>query len=409
MPNLRLTDSEAADVTAYLSSLKNPTWDAKTPAPSDPAALDSIVLEFLRATSTKAKAEADLAAMSADQKNLYAGEKLIGRYACYACHTIPGFENAQPIGTELTEAGTKLLSQLDFGFLHIEHTRDAWYTQKLTDPRIFDVGRSKRPEELLVMPNFGLSPADVHSIVTVLTSMVKDRINLEMKSLTSPAVAAGRMLIAEKNCKGCHVIERLGGDIRVHLKDMDREWPPNLNTQGQKTEPEWLRAFLKDPTFEKPRWWMTTRMPTFDFTESQISVLGKYFAELDKLVDWPYNNLEVETTPQMLAAGKQLFTLSQCDTCHPSTPGGNNETRSGVAPNLTLTHGRLRPDWTLRWLTDPALIDPQTRMPAFFQPDATGKRVTTFTDILGGDVDAQLRALRDYTFSLGGPVKTTTN
>jgi hypothetical protein len=48
-------------------------------------------------------------------------------------------------------------------------------------------------------------------------------------------------------------------------------------------------------------------------------------------------------------------------------------------------------------------------MPAFFQPDATGKRVTTFTDILGGDVDAQLRALRDYTFSLGGPVKTTTN
>jgi hypothetical protein len=111
----------------------------------------------------------------------------------------------------------------------------------------------------------------------------------------------------------------------------------------------------------------------------------------------------------MLAAGKQLFTLSQCDTCHPSTPGGNNETRSGVAPNLTLTHGRLRPDWTLRWLTDPALIDPQTRMPAFFQPDATGKRVTTFTDILGGDVDAQLRALRDYTFSLGGPVKTTTN
>jgi hypothetical protein len=155
-------------------------------------------------------------------------------------------------------------------------------------------------------------------------------------------------------------------------------------------------------------------MPTFDFTEAQISILGRYFAELDKLVDWPYNNLEVETTPQMLAAGKQLFTGAQCHTCHPSTPGGNSETRSGVAPNLTLTHGRLRPDWTERWIIDPAAIDPDTRMPAFFELDpATGKRKpfvpTDGPPILDSDAAAQIRALRDYVFSLGGPVKTTAN
>jgi len=47
--------------------------------------------------------------------------------------------------------------------------------QKLHDPRIFDKGRVKRPDELLRMPNFGLKDKDVESIVMVLTSMVKDK------------------------------------------------------------------------------------------------------------------------------------------------------------------------------------------------------------------------------------------
>ena len=52
--------------------------------------------------------------MTAEQKNLFAGERLIGRYGCFGCHDIPGFENAQPIGTELTEAGSKLLVAVRF-------------------------------------------------------------------------------------------------------------------------------------------------------------------------------------------------------------------------------------------------------------------------------------------------------
>src|ERR1051326_5127435 len=115
-----------------------------------------------------------------DQKNLYVGERLISRYGCFGCHNIPKFEKAQPIGTELTEAGSKLISQLDFGFLPIEHSRHAWYEQKLHDPRIFDVGRVKRPEELLKMPNFHFKDSEVNSISGVLISMVKDKVPLEM-------------------------------------------------------------------------------------------------------------------------------------------------------------------------------------------------------------------------------------
>jgi cytochrome c2 len=403
MPSLRLTDSEVADIAAYLSSLKNPDWEKKSPPATDPQALDDVVFEFLRAGSTEAKAKEALAGMTAEQKNLYAGEKLIGRYGCFGCHNVPGFENAQPIGTELTEAGSKLVSQLDFGFLEIEHSRADWYTEKLKNPRVFDEGRVKRPEELLKMPNFGLKENDVNSLVMVLTSMVKDPVPLEMKERTSPEVIEGRRLVAEKNCMGCHIIENLGGDIRAHLgNDRQLNWPPSLNTQGMKTQPEWLRTFLKDPGANKPRPWLDTRMPTFHFTEHEIAVIGKYFSSLDK-VDWGWIDPTVETTPERLKAGEQLFTELKCMSCHPTTFVATAGADAKVAPNLQLAHTRLRPEWIRIWLLGPGKIAPNTRMPDFFPIDErTGKRKVQTPEILKGDVEAQIQAIRDYLFTLGG-------
>ena len=402
MPSLRLPDSEVADITAYLSTLKNADWESKAAPQTDSKALDDVVYEFLRASSTEVKAKADLAAMNADQKNLFAGEKLIGRYGCYACHNVPGFENAQPIGTELTEAGSKLISQLDFGFLEIEHSRADWYAAKLKNPRVFDEGRVKRPEEMLKMPNFGLSDKDVQSIVMVLTSMVKDPVPLEMKDRTSTAVIEGRQLVAEKNCKGCHIIENLGGDIRAYLgTDTEKQinWPPSLNTQGLKTQPDWLRTFLKDPGVpNRPRPWMDTRMPTFHFTEHEISVIGAYFASLDK-VDWGWIDPGVQSTPELLRAGEELFKKMECMKCHPTSATTGS---AGVAPNLELVHSRLRPEWIRPWLLDPGKIAPDTRMPTFYAIDGkTGKRKAQYPEILGGDVDKQILALRDYLFTLG--------
>ena len=55
--------------------------------------------------------------MSLGQKNLFLGEKMINRYGCFGCHLVPGYEKAQPIGTELTEEGSKDIARLDFGFI----------------------------------------------------------------------------------------------------------------------------------------------------------------------------------------------------------------------------------------------------------------------------------------------------
>jgi mono/diheme cytochrome c family protein len=44
----------------------------------------------------------------------YVGKKAIGRQGCYACHDIPGFETAKPIGTGLNEWGKKDPERLAF-------------------------------------------------------------------------------------------------------------------------------------------------------------------------------------------------------------------------------------------------------------------------------------------------------
>jgi mono/diheme cytochrome c family protein len=403
MPSLRLTEEEAANVTAYLSSLKNPEFEGKAVPAVDAAALDELMLELLRANSTDIEARERLKGMTPEQKNLFAGERLIGRYGCFGCHTIPGFENAQPIGTELTEAGSKLLAQLDFGFLNVEHSRRSWYEQKLKDPRIFDVGRVKRPEELLKMPNFKFSEAEVTSLTGILTSLVKDPVPMEMRDRTADAVAAGRLLIAEKNCKGCHIIEGSGGDIRPVIAQQ-ANWPPNLATQGAKTQPTWLHPFLKDPSRIKLRPWLTTRMPTFHFTEEEAATIGRYFSAADN-VDYPFISTDVATTEEKLRTGAELYKLFQCASCHPTgnfrPPGKTDEE---LAPDLQLAGERLRPNWVPLWLRDPQRIVPGTRMPTFFSEYPKSQIV----NILNGDAQAQIEALRDYLFvTVGGARRVT--
>ncbi len=406
MPSLRLSEDEAADVTAYLASLRNPEFDGRTPPSVDEAALDTVTLEFLRANSTDIEAREKLKGMTPAQKNLYAGERLVGRYGCFGCHKIPGFENAQPIGTELSVAGSKLISQLDFGFLNIEHSRHGWYEQKLKDPRIFDVGRVKRPEELLKMPNFKFNEDEVNAITMVLTSLVKDPVPLEMRDRATDAIASGRTFLAEKNCRGCHIIEGFGGDIRPTIREQ-AFWPPNLATEGHKTQPTWLHPFLKDPGKTRLRPWLTARMPTFYLTEEESARIERYFSAVDK-VEYPFISTDIATTPEKLRVGAELFTKFQCSSCHPTgnvTPAGKEA--ADLAPNLQLASDRLRPTWVLQWLSDPQKIMPGTRMPSFF-PD--GK--SPLPDIFGGDTKAQIEAIRDHLFitvGRGRAAPTATN
>ena len=67
--------------------------------------------------------------------------------------------------------------------------------------------------------------------------------------------------------------------------------------------------------------------------------------------------------------------------------------------DLTLARARLQPDWIVKWLRDPQKLQPGTKMPTFYDPaDPKG---STPPDVLDGDPDRQMVALRDYIYSIG--------
>ena len=409
MPNLRLTDAEALDLTAYLTASRNSTFEAApVPAVSDKTR-DWLTREYLASRMSQADTEARMKTMDSRAKKLYLGEKMINKYGCFACHQIKGFENAQPIGTELTEEGSKPVERLDFGLEEetVPHNLPAWVSAKLENPRRFDRGKIKTWDEKLKMPNFYFTPQEISQLVTVIQGFSKSRMDVDMRRTLSPSDAAyeeGRRIAREHNCVACHTFERdrkkteaLGeAAIRATIKDQGY-WPPMLAGEGEKVIPIWLFHFLKEPTPIRP--WLQARMPTFGLTDHETVALGRMFAASDR-AEYPFESdyFRLEPAePQVLAAGAKLFTDFKCLQCHFSGTGKPEREAADLAPNLSLARQRLRPLWIEKWLRLPEALQPGTRMPTYF-PDMKSPDPST----LGGDAGAQIRALRYQVLGLAG-------
>ncbi|MGE5245479.1 MAG: c-type cytochrome, partial [Betaproteobacteria bacterium] len=399
MPNLRLTDAQAADVATYLSTLKGPAGDAPKATP-DQKAVDDVILDYYRATMPLDDAKAQIAKMSPEQKQLALGQKVILRYGCFSCHEIKGFENAQPIGTDLSEEGSKLVTRLDFAFIsNIPHTSKlAWFETKLHDPRIFDRDRDLQPLEKLRMPNFDFSDQEVDRLVTAIMSfqrVVQPPAAMPERSARLDYLVAGRTLVRRRNCVGCHVIEGDGGDF-VKLVADSSLGPPMLTPEGARVQPEWLYAFLRGPITIRP--WLNVRMPTFGLDDANLNTILRYFGSISKSIG-PFQTPTLVHTANEEAAGKQLFEMLKCQQCHVLGAIPKDQPTSNLAPDLRMAPERLQADWILQWLKKPSDILPGTRMPAFW-PDFP----KSYYPQLDGSAEAQIKAIRDYLFTFkGGP------
>jgi mono/diheme cytochrome c family protein len=431
MPNLRLTPQEALDIAEYLSTLKAPPEFERTALPStDAATLDRIALYFEMSDKTLIDAKAALAKMDVHAKEVYAGEKLIAHYGCFACHAIPGFENAKPIGTELTEEGSKAVHLLDFGFVHIQHTRQDWFETKLHNPRIFDRDHARGWEEKYRMPDFHLSQNERDHVMTALLGFQELNASESARKRLSPdeaAIERGRRIVKSHNCQGCHVIEGFGGSFRSLVADPSLA-PPIIQGQGAKVQSDWLFSFLKAPKTGQIRPWLEVHMPTFGFTAAELNDLTRYFAALDR-ASYPFLARDYVTDPGRWAAGRKVFELLRCKQCHPrneqemNAPGVD---RASLAPNLQMASTRLRHDWISDWIRRPDEWMPGTRMPTNFPKGDDGRRTSPiaalldaptfagdraeFARLLGGDEAAKAflsdpdqvtKALRDYVWSVG--------
>ncbi len=425
MPNLRLSNQEAADIAAYLMTLDGNGFKGQEVPSQNNLELDKIVLSFLLQMNSDYDSRIMLSGMEEKEKLDYTGEKLIRFYGCFGCHNISGFEDEKPIGIELTEVGIKHADKLDFGLLKIEHTKLAWFTQKLLHPRSFDKDKVKTAYEKLRMPDFDFDEAEVEALSTALLGFEKASYGVKPARSVNPDVHEGQWLVREFNCQGCHFVEGDGGAIRPTITDwlrsangIDQETaeevtvdfsPPDLNSQGSKTQPDWLFEFFKKPFIIRPS--LKARMPTFHFTDDEWNSIIKYFQFLDGqelAYESPHN---VDRTTSSYKAGEKLQELGECNKCHFYGTTFPTQTPETWAPNLALVKERLRPEWVSAWLDDPQSMMKGTKMPAPSIPTVEEVQDPDVLEFVGEDVAALagnrsvlINGLTDYLYTIPGKI-----
>ena len=375
MPKLRLTDQEARDVAAFLTTQRDPrVFESK--------ALDAMSVAMVSR-----------------------GEGLIREYGCAGCHAIPGMEKEGRVSVALSNFGRKRVDEMDYGDTKVPHTWHDWITNKLKDSRVFQTDRI-----LQKMPVFSFSDDEIARIRLFLLSETKDEPDkrfLKPFDARLQAIETGRRLVYSYRCQQCHVLEQEGGHIGAIIEET-AFLPPPLTGEGKKVQEQWLYAFLKNPSTvghpDAVRFWLNTRMPTFSFTDDEIGRIMNYFLALSNQQMAIHDYQSFTPDPVLLPVGRSIFNDFQCIKCHPTNekmPGPGSAATNDLAPNLTNVRSRLKPAWVVEWLADPNKLQEGTRMPSFF-PDGQ----SPLPDVLGGDAQKQMTAIRDYVFTLGGPVRS---
>ncbi|MBM3984618.1 MAG: c-type cytochrome, partial [Planctomycetes bacterium] len=375
MPDLRLTDKEAWDITSYLLAGRDPAWEKQPQPRADDGILDAIALEYLSAAAGEALGRQELARLreagSSGAVEQYVGGKLFARNGCSGCHVVPGHEADMGVGTELTKEGLKELTKFDFGFeasVHnpqaIPFTRHDWFKHKLRDPRVYDrmpivaaadgsgehdAGHAgahgavvrydqklKAPGDKLKMPNFYLSGAEVELVTQFLMGLREDGIDPTMKrQLNADEQVAERAtrLMTERNCAGCHQVGLLSAPVALDDDSVDGGYwmAAHVRAAGEGGPRQVLAAgdWLVDEVYDP---WEEEDADIFDFVEEH--------ALLDPL----------------LVYGKGEGGI-----------GTFIETPAMRPPVLRGEGGKVKPDWLFEFLLQPYIVRTHVnvRMPTF--------------------------------------------
>jgi len=262
MPNLQLSQQDAADIASWILSVPG-EWPVKVEVPGLESkeidvtgAVDELVKLYVSKSGSFKKPDGTPVAKSLsevddfvskelglEEKLMYLGEKTISRLGCFGCHTIPGFEDAKPIGTALNDWGLKSPARLDYGHIaeyltdrppdekgardgtdlfyqeKIRHeSRIGFLYQKLHRPRSYDFLKKnekyKTWDDRLRMPQFAWAndPAAIEEVMTFVLGLTGERVPPRYlpQTHTTPsrtALAEGFKVLNRYNCAGCHVLE----------------------------------------------------------------------------------------------------------------------------------------------------------------------------------------------------------
>jgi len=178
----------------------------------------------------------------------------------------------------------------------------------------------------------------------------------------------------DANCANCH------GQVALI---------PSFNVLGGKLKPEWAEKLLLGTLGERPRPWLHARMPAFP---ARASGLAKGLALLNG--HSPVTPQEPPVDPEKAKVGRKLVSANGgffCFSCHSIGSLKPAQVFDAQGINLAKVGDRLLPEYFRRWMRNPLRIDPQTKMPAYFN-----QCQSALFDVLDGDAEQQIDALYHY-------------
>jgi cytochrome c2 len=178
--------------------------------------------------------------------------------------------------------------------------------------------------------------------------------------------------------------------------------PPPLIGEGKKVQTDWVHDFLLDPFQIRPA--AVLRMPKFNMSSAEATKLAAYFAAADG-AEYPYEfdernksdyleRAELEHPRHLEGALSIIVDNNFCVKCHKVGDFSPTGTPRAMAPRLDRVHNRLRPEFTHRWIAEPAAILPYTGMPQNFPPPPAPPNPAA-TALYTGTSDDQINAVVD--------------
>ncbi|HTZ97139.1 MAG TPA: c-type cytochrome [Terriglobales bacterium] len=333
MPNFKLSDDDARDISAFL------IWN------SSPLSGDTLALKEKAATDPSA------------------GPSLYGESFCATCHAV---QNAAGnlvggnIGPELTRIGNK--------------AKPEWLAAWVTNPRIYDSGTA--------MPHYRFTEAQAATLTAFLQTKTDSDFlaNVRLDPATPEQIAHGKLLVTEYGCASCHQIAGI---------KKPENFAPELTRIGSKPISQLIfiagmRHSLPDyiaGKLRQPRAFATgLKMPQYTFTPAQIDALTTALLSLNERSQTLPTSLTVasksESSYQPAGKAGQLMSDLACFSCHRINGRG-----SDLAPDLTWEGSSVQRQWLEDFLRSPNTLRPALirRMPRFnLKPD----EITTLTDYI---------------------------
>jgi mono/diheme cytochrome c family protein len=294
--------------------------------------------EFLGSTADKAES----VPAPTDTAVIAKGKQLVTSVGCLNCHSLDGAKS---------ELAAKPLTEL---------AADKWTAGCLADT----------PAENSKAPAYAFTAEQRASLRALAAT---DRASLARHTQADFLARQSQHL----NCRECHG---------------KHEGFPGFEILYGKLKPEWAAKFIAGTEPTKPRPWLESRMPAFPAYAHNLaeglsmthgfgpnSVADSKPAEADDLV---------KSGHKLVGSQGGL----QCISCHPVNELGATQVFEAPGINLGQSFARLEPSFFRRWLRAPTSLQPDSKMPVYFDEDGR----SPLPDIQGGDGPKTIQAVWEY-------------